>query len=98
VLAVKLALLYGMATIGPVTPVCQVGVPCDKPAAGVTLVFARPGHIFTARTSVGGAYRVTLPPGIYSVRANVGMSLRPQAIYVRAPRTHLDFAIDTGIR
>jgi hypothetical protein len=97
-LAVKLAVLSGTVTIGPITPVCQVGVPCDKPAAAVKLSFARKGHAFSVRTSASGAYRIRLVPGIYAVSASAGMSLRPRAINVRAPTTHLDFAIDTGIR
>ena len=97
-LAVTLALLYGSVTLGPVTPVCQAGVPCDKPAAQVTLSFTRAGHTFTAKTGATGSYAVRLAPGIYAVRASAGMAMRPHAINVRAPRTHLDFAIDTGIR
>jgi hypothetical protein len=97
-LAVKLALLYGTVTIGPVTPVCRAGVPCDRPAAGVTLTFTRRGQAVTARTSAAGAYRVRLAPGIYTVRASAGMSIRPQAIEVRGPSTRLALAIDTGIR
>ena len=97
-LAVKLALLYGSVTIGPVTPVCRVSVPCDKPAARVSLTFTRAGRTFSAETSAGGAFRIKLAPGIYAVRAGVGMTMRPHAIDVHAPRTRLDFAIDTGIR
>ena len=97
-LAVKLAVLSGTVTIGPITPVCQVGVPCDKPAAAVRLSFVRKGHAFAATTSASGAYRISLQPGIYVVSASAGMSLRPRAINVRAPKTKLDFAIDTGIR
>jgi hypothetical protein len=97
-LALKLALLYGSVTIGPVTPVCQAGVPCDKPAANVRLTFTRHGHSFVAGTNASGAYRVELAPGIYAVRASAGMSIAPRNINVRVPRTHLRFAIDTGIR
>ena len=97
-LAVGLATLYGAVTIGPTTPVCQAGVPCDKPAAAVKLSFIRKGHAFTARTDAAGAYRISLAPGIYAVGAGAGMSLRPRNINVHAPKTHLDFAIDTGIR
>ena len=97
-LELTLALLYGSVTIGPVTPVCRVGVPCDKPAAQVTLTFIRAGHTFKAKTSAAGAYSLRLTPGIYTVSASAGMSMRPHAINVRAPRTHLDFSIDTGIR
>jgi hypothetical protein len=98
VLAVKLALLFGSVTIGPVTPVCQAGVPCDRPAAQVKLTFTRLGHTFSATTNGSGAYRVQLAPGIYAVRASEGMSMRPRNINVHAPTTHLDFSIDTGIR
>jgi hypothetical protein len=98
VLALALALVYGSVTMGPVTPVCQAGTPCDKPAAQVTLTFTRAGHTTSTKTGVGGAYRVRLAPGIYIVRASAGMSMRPHAVNVHAPRTHLDFSIDTGIR
>jgi hypothetical protein len=98
VLAVTLAVLWGSVTIGPTTPVCQAGTPCDKPAAQVTLTFTRGGHTFSSKTNASGAYSVRLAPGIYAVRASAGRSMRPHAINVHAPRTHLDFSIDTGIR
>jgi hypothetical protein len=97
-LALKLAVLYGSVTIGPTTPVCRVGVPCDKPAAQVALSFTRLGHTFAAKTDGAGAYRIKLAPGIYAVRASAGMSMHPRNINVRGPSTHLNFSIDTGIR
>ena len=97
-LALKLAVLYGTVTIGPVTPVCQAGVPCDKPGAAVTLSFTRLGNTFAAKTDGAGAYRIKLAPGIYAVRASAGMSMRPRNINVHVPTTHLSFSIDTGIR
>ena len=97
-LAVKLALFYGSVTIGPVTPVCQAGVPCDKPASHVKLIFTRLGRSVTTTTDGSGGYRIRIAPGIYAVRANEGMSVRPRNINVRVPTTHLDFSIDTGIR
>jgi hypothetical protein len=97
-LVLKLAVLYGSVTIGPVTPVCQVGVPCDKPAAQVTLSFTRLGHTVVTKTDSAGAYRIRLVPGIYAVRASAGMSMRPRNINVHGPSTHLSFSIDTGIR
>ena len=97
-LAVKLAVLYGSVTIGPVTPVCQAGVPCDKPAAQVKLSFTRRGHTFSTTTDGSGKYRVRVAPGIYAVRASAGLSMLPRNINVHAPSTHLDFSIDTGIR
>jgi hypothetical protein len=96
--ALKLALLYGAVTIGPVTPVCQAGVPCDKPAAQVRLAFTRLGHTVSVKTDASGGYRIELAPGIYAVRASAGMSMRPRSINVHPSRTHLNFSIDTGIR
>ncbi len=98
VFVLKLALLFGTVTIGPITPVCQAGVPCDKPAANVRLTFTRLGRSLSVKTTTSGGYRIELAPGIYAVRANAGMSMRPQTITVRGPRTHLSFSIDTGIR
>jgi hypothetical protein len=95
---VKLALVYGAATIGPVTPVCHVGVPCDKPAAQVKLTFTRLGRSISTTTDGAGHYRLRIAPGIYAVRASAGMSMRPRNINVHGPQTHLNFAIDTGIR
>ncbi len=87
---------------GPVTPVCRVGVPCDARAPNVVLTFSRAGFIRQTRTDKQGAYRVALPPGIYSVRTNskpFGQMPRPAQVRVRAG--HMDkivFTIDTGIR
>ena len=97
-LAIKLALLYGTVTIGPITPVCQADKPCDKQAVHVKLTFTRLGHSLSATTNASGGYRISLAPGIYAVRANAGMTMRPRNINVRAPQTHLNFSIDTGIR
>jgi hypothetical protein len=94
----KIAVVVGTVTIGPITPVCRVGVPCDRPAARVTMTFTRLGHAFATTTDGSGGYRIRLKPGIYVVRASAGMSMRPRAVNVRAPNTRLDFAIDTGIR
>ena len=97
-LTVKLVLLYGAVTIGPVTPVCEAGVPCDRPASGAKLTFSRLGHSFATRTTDAGKYRIKLTPGYYTVRSDTGMTLTPHRIHVRAPSTKLNFAIDTGMR
>ena len=98
VLAVKLAVVTGLVTIGPTMPVCQAGVPCDRPAAGVTLTFTRAGRTASVRTTAAGRFRIRLAPGLWAVRADAGRALAPHAIRVRAPAEKLSFAIDTGIR
>ena len=94
----KLAVLYGVVTIGPVTPVCRADVPCDKPGVHVRLTFLRRGRTFVTTSDGGGRFRIRLAPGIYAVRAGVGMSMQPRTVDVHAPATRLDVSIDTGIR
>lgn len=94
--------LFGTVTKGPITPVCQEGVPCDGPAGGLTLVFSSNGEeVARTTTRQDGAYRVRLKPGRYSVRtAPRGLSPpEPRAVTVPTGRfRHVDFFVDTGIR
>ena len=95
--------LRGIVVRGPITPVCRVGVPCDEPAAGVTLVFSRSGRV-VARTTTGqkGGYRLTLRPGRYGVtttKRGIGSGLTPRFAIVPTNRVaRVDFKLDTGIR
>ena len=89
----------GHVTIGPLTPVCRTGTPCDGPAKGVTLSFTRNGVTKRVVTTAAGDYRILLRPGIYTVRPSRGMSIRPARVHVHAGLVaKLSFAIDTGIR
>src|SRR5690242_4026302 len=97
--------LTGIVTRGPITPVCRVNVPCDAPAAGFALVFARAGvvHPVQTKTDAQGRYRVALPAGIYTVSgavpAGVGRGISPARVHVRAGHVdRIDFSVDTGIR
>ncbi len=99
---VLLSGLQGTVTKGPTMPVCRVGRPCSAPAQ-VTLIFRRAGHTYRTRSAADGRYRITLPPGYYTVstleRIGIAPNIRPRAVHVR--RAHvdrLDFSIDTGIR
>ncbi len=92
------ALLHGAVTLGPVTPVCRVGVPCSKPAVRVVLTFTRGTHAVRVRTDAHGRYAVALVPGTYAVRASLGMRITPSTVTARAGRHLRRFAIDTGIR
>jgi len=99
VLLVALTLLHGIVRIGPTMPVCQSGVPCDKPAAHVTLTFTRRTAHVRVTTDARGRYRVKLAPGTWTVRARVGMRIAPARVVVpRALTWRRDFSIDTGIR
>jgi hypothetical protein len=95
--------LQGRVMRGPIMPVCRVGVPCDAPAPGVTLRFARAGRIVArATTNRKGWYRVALKPGRYSVRTNRrGREALPKPALATATSgrfRRVDFHIDTGLR
>ena len=92
------AVLHGTVTIGPLTPVCRVGTPCDGPAKRATLTFSRNGRSIAVKTDAAGRYRVSLAAGTWRVRTNAGMSIAPSSIVVRAGTHRRDFSIDTGIR
>jgi hypothetical protein len=96
--------LHGVVTRGPTQPVCQVGVPCSKPAVGAVLAFSRSGAVAVrVRTDAAGRYSVRLRPGYYSVRTvpapKIGTGLRPRRVHV-LPGVfgRSNFFIDTGIR
>jgi hypothetical protein len=96
--------LVGVVMEGPITPVCRVDEPCEKPAVGVVLQFKRAGRVAArVRTSQKGTYRVTLRPGWYTVTIVpprlIGSGLTPRA--VRVPKGRIarrDFHLDTGLQ
>lgn len=98
--------LYGKVTRGPVTPVCTTTQPCYAAAPGITVAFTRAGAIVArVRTGQGGAYRVALPPGTYTVRqvrptaTLEPPSMKPRVVRVRAHLwTRLNLVVDSGIR
>ena len=57
----------GHVTLSPIMPVCQAGVPCDKPYDGaiVQILNANRSVVGTATTNAHGAFIVSLPPGDY---------------------------------
>ena len=101
-LALLLGSLHGTVTRGPITPVCQEGVPCSAPAGHVTLIFRRAGTTTKTTTDANGRYRVRLKAGSYAVRTNqkpFGTTPRPANVRVVAGRDRtVPFFIDTGIR
>ena len=94
--------LFGTVTRSPATPVCRVGIPCGKPAVGVTLRFLRGGRVVrSVVTRAGGRYRVFLPPGTYAVRVAPSSRFgvpRPATLAVDRTLRRVDLVIDTGIR
>jgi len=81
-----------------VTPVCRVGVPCDRPAASVVLTFTHGARAFRTSTHADGTYSVRLPPASYTVSASAGMRISPVQVIARKGSHVQPFSIDTGIR
>jgi hypothetical protein len=102
VLAAAFVGLFGSAVISPALPVCRVGEPCTKPAAGMTLVFtSSSGAAKSVVTSAKGTYRIRLAPGAYTVRVGANRIARVTPVKVVVRRGLLlrrDLAIDVGIR
>jgi hypothetical protein len=95
--------LEGTVTRGPVTPVCQINVPCDAPFKWSFQVVI--GSLVVAHFSSDsvGHYRVPLVPGAYAIRADSGAAIWPpdQTIPVivgPVGMTQKDLQFDTGIR
>ena len=98
--------LQGTVTLGPIPPVCRVGVPCSRSvAASVTVQGAggRPVLRFTSRAD--GHVRVDLAPGTFTL-APVPLQARsfyPRPIPTMVTVTNGSYVqaspgYDTGIR
>ena len=96
--AAALVLLKGTVTIGPLTPVCRVGTPCDGPAPRVVLTFTSESRTVHSTTAANGSYTVRIAPGTYTVTASKGMRITPARVVIRSGTRRESFAIDTGIR
>src|SRR5919197_6517451 len=73
---------------GPTSPVCKIGVPCERPVAGLVLEFKRGGRVIArVKTTAKGTYRVRLRAASYSVTTvpprRVGTGLTPKSVRVR---------------
>jgi hypothetical protein len=101
-LAVAVVFLHGLVMQGPTQPVCQVGVPCSKPAANVLLVFTRRGTTTKVRTDGKGRYSIRLTRGTYTVTMlparTIGRGVEPRSFTAHGTSQRLDFDVDTGIR
>jgi len=100
--ALALVALHGLVMQGPTQPVCQVGVPCSKPAANVLLLFTRRGKTTKVRTDGKGHYSIRLTRGTYTVTmlpaSTIGRGVEPRSFTAHGTSQRLDFDVDTGIR
>src|SRR5205814_9180335 len=59
--------LSGTVRRGPVTPVCQVSVPCDAPFAASFDVLHDGRHVATFCSDADGHFTAALAPGTYVI-------------------------------
>jgi hypothetical protein len=59
--------LTGTVRRGPITPVCQLTVPCDEPFSATFTVRQAERTVATFRSDNQGHFESHLPPGVYLV-------------------------------
>src|SRR6266508_4194689 len=94
--------IQGKVLLGPMCPVQQAGSPCpDKPIKADIAVTASEGKtVASGRSDESGTYRISLPPGAYTVTANrPGSALgsgKPVMVEVPAGTyVHLNLLVDS---
>ena len=95
--------LEGTVRRGPITPVCQVGVPCDAPFSASFVIWQGSRLVTRFQSDSAGSYRVYLAPGTYTIVPDAGVPIWPQGQSREVTvgpvgLTHLDLEFDTGIR
>jgi hypothetical protein len=89
----------GVVRRGPTRNICTPGVPCNAPAAGVTVQALESGRLVAETTTDNnGRFAFSLADGAYTIRA-LGRGTEPKTVHVKTSKpVHLAFLIDTGIR
>jgi hypothetical protein len=96
--------LTGIVIRGPVTPVCQVGVPCDAPFAASFEVRQNGRRVATFSSDAQGHFTVRLRAGSYVVVPTaeaplMNPSSQTKTVEVGAEGlTSVQLVFDTGIR
>ena len=89
----------GVVRRGPIRNICIVGVPCNAPAAGVTVQALESGRLVAeTKTDDNGRFSFSLADGAYTIQA-LGRGTEPKTVDVKTSNpVHLAFLVDTGIR
>ena len=96
--------LTGIVTRGPITPVCQVDVPCEAPFAATFEVrqFGRRVASFTSDDA--GRFTVRLVPGSYTIIPGANAPIIDAPSQVKTVQvepdglTSVSLSFDTGLR
>ena len=96
--------LTGTVIRGPVTPVCQVNVPCDAPFSASFEVRQGSRRVGTFKSDAQGRFSVGLSPGVYTIIPANDAPLMNPAAQVKTVEvgsegvTTVQLQFDTGIR
>jgi hypothetical protein len=96
--------LSGTVLRGPVTPVCQVDVPCDAPFSATFEVRREGRRVATFQSDTQGRFTVRLAPGSYVIvpaadAPLMNPSAQQKTVEVAAEgTTAVQLLFDTGIR
>ena len=96
--------LTGTVSRGPITPVCQVNVPCDAPFSASFEVRQNGRRVATFSSDAQGRFTVSLQPGTYLLvpapdAPVMNASSQTKTVEVRAEGlTSVELSFDTGIR
>jgi hypothetical protein len=96
--------LTGTVLRGPVTPVCQVNVPCDGPFAASFEVHRNGNRVATFTSDAEGRFNVSLAPGPYVIVPASNAPLMNPSSQTKSVEvgpegmTSVQLMFDTGIR
>src|SRR5438093_800625 len=96
--------LTGTVVRGPITPVCQINVPCDAPFSASFDVLRGGRRVASFRSDADGHFTVKLPPGKYVVVPATDAPLMHPSAQAKSVEvgaegiTSIDLVFDTGIR
>lgn len=96
--------LTGTMMRGPVTPVCQVSVPCDEPLTADFDVLRNGRKVSSFRSDAEGRFIVRLEPGVYTIVPGpdtpiMNAAAQAKSVTVNAEGlTEVQLLFDTGIR
>lgn len=96
--------LTGVVVRGPITPVCQIGRPCDAPFSAGFSVEQNGRRVDRFRSDAEGRFTVWLPPSTYRIIPDADaplMAPASQGKIVEVGRiglTYVRLDFDTGIR
>ena len=96
--------LTGTVIRGPVTPVCQINVPCDAPFSASFDVMLHNRKVTTFTSDTQGRFSVRLLPGIYLIVPAADAPLMNPSFQTKTVEvgpeglTSVQLTFDTGIR